>query len=69
MEPSSAEVLWQVFKSAEEIVNYPEMSWDLFLAELKEGKIHEIVTPVPEENLVECCSSSTMDESVLETEK
>ena len=45
------------------------MSWDLFLAELKEGKIHEIVIPVPEENLVDCCSSSTMDESVLETDK
>ena len=45
------------------------MSWDLFLAELKEGKIHEIVTQVPEENLVDYCSSSTMDESVLETDK
>ena len=68
-EASSVEVLRQVFKSAEEIVNLPEMSWDLFLAELKEGKIHEIVAPVPEENLVDCCSSSTMDESVLETDK
>ena len=68
-EESSVEVLRQVFKSSEEIVKFPEMSWDLFLAESKEGKIHEIVTPVPEENLVDCCSSSTMDESVLETDK
>ena len=41
----------------------------LFLSELMEGKIHEIVAPVPEENVVDCCSSSTMDESVLETDK
>ena len=68
-EASSVEVPRQVFKSAEEIVNLPEMSWDLFLAGLKEGKIHEIVAPVLEENLVDCCSSSTMDESVLETDK
>ena len=47
----------------------PEMSWELFLSELKEGKIHEVVVPVPEENLVDCCSSSTMDESALETDK
>ena len=45
----------------------PEMSWDLLLSELKEGKIHEVVVPVSEENLVDCCS--TMDESVLETDK
>ena len=42
---------------------------DLFLSELKEGKIYEIFAPVPKENLVDCCSSSTMDESVLETDK
>ena len=47
----------------------PEMSWDLFLIEFKEGKTHEVVVPVPDENLVDCCSSSTMDESVLETNK
>ncbi|CAI5701582.1 unnamed protein product [Peronospora effusa] len=68
-EASSVEVLQLVLASAEEIVNLSEMTWDLFLSELKEGKIHEIVAPVPEENLVDCCSSSTMDESVLETYK
>ncbi|CAI5722202.1 unnamed protein product [Peronospora effusa] len=68
-EASSVEVLQLVLASAEEIVNLSEMTWDLFLSELKEGKIHEIVAPVPEENVVECCSSSTMDESVLETDK
>ena len=41
----------------------------MFLSELKEVKIHEIVAPVPEENVVDCCSSSTMDESVLEIDK
>ena len=45
-EAFSFEVLRHVFKCAEEIVNLPEMSWDLFLAELKKGKIHEIVTLV-----------------------
>ena len=69
VEASSVEVLRQVFKSAEELVKLPEMSWDLFLSEFKEGKIHEVVVPVPEENLVDCCSSSAMDESVLETDK
>ena len=39
------------------------------MCELKEGKTHEIVTPVPEESLVECCSSFTMNESVLESER
>ncbi|CAI5724284.1 unnamed protein product [Peronospora effusa] len=68
-EASSVEVLQLVLTSAEEIVNLSEMTWDLFLSELKEGKIHEIVAPVPEENVVDCCSSSTMDESVLETDK
>ena len=68
-EASSVEVLQLVLASAEEIVNLSEMTWDLFLSELKEGKIHEIVAPVPEENVVDCCSSSTMDESVLETDK
>ncbi|CAI5710086.1 unnamed protein product [Peronospora effusa] len=68
-EASSAEVLQLVLASAEEIVNLSEMTWDRFLSELKEGKIHEIVAPVPEENVVDCCSSSTMDESVLETDK
>ena len=42
---------------------------DLFLSELKEGKIYEIFAPVPKENLVDCCSSSTVDESVLENDK
>ncbi|CAI5703334.1 unnamed protein product [Peronospora effusa] len=68
-EASSVEVLQLVLASAEEIVNLSEMTWDLFLSELKEGKIREIVAPVPEENVVDCCSSSTMDESVLETDK
>ncbi|CAI5706517.1 unnamed protein product [Peronospora effusa] len=68
-EASSVEVLQLVLASAEEIVNLSEMTWDLFLSELKEGKIHEIVAPVPEENVVDCCSSSTMDDSVLETDK
>ncbi|CAI5717180.1 unnamed protein product [Peronospora effusa] len=66
---SSVEVLQLFLASAEEIVNLSEMTWDLFLYELKEGKIHEIVAPVPEEKVVDCCSSSTMDESVLETDK
>ncbi|CAI5721776.1 unnamed protein product [Peronospora farinosa] len=69
LEASSVEVLQLVLASAEEIVNLSEMTWDLFLSELKEGKIHEIVAPVPEENVMDCCSSSTMDESVLETDK
>ena len=41
----------------------------MFLSELKERKIHEIFAPVPKKNLVECCSSSTMGESVFETDK
>lgn len=45
------------------------MSWDLFLSELKEGKIHEVVVPVPTLDVADCCSSSTIDESVLETDK
>ena len=35
-EASSAEVLRQVFKSAEELVKLPEMSSNLFLFEMKE---------------------------------
>ena len=66
---SSVEELQHVLASAEEIVNLSVMTWDLFLSELKEGKIHEIVAPVPEENVVDYCSSTTMDESVLETDK
>ena len=46
-EVSSTEVLQHVLASAEEIINLSEMTWDLFLSELKEGKIHEIVAPVP----------------------
>ena len=34
-EESSVEVHRQVFKSAEELVKFPEMSWDLSLIELK----------------------------------
>ncbi|CAI5704896.1 unnamed protein product [Peronospora effusa] len=60
-EASSVEVLQLVLASAEEMINLSEMTWDLFLSELKEGKIHEIVAPVPEENVVDCCFSSTMD--------
>uniref|UniRef100_A0AAV1V5G8 Reverse transcriptase domain-containing protein n=1 Tax=Peronospora matthiolae TaxID=2874970 RepID=A0AAV1V5G8_9STRA len=67
---SSVVVLQLVLASAEEIKNLSEMmTWDLFLSELKEGKIHEIVAPVPKENVVDCCSSSPMNESVLETDK
>ena len=58
--------------SAEEIVNLSEMMWYLYpseLSELKERKIHEIVAPVPKKNLVNYCSSSTMDKSVLEDDK
>ncbi|CAI5701514.1 unnamed protein product [Peronospora effusa] len=68
-EASSVEVLQLVLASDEEIANLSEMTWDLFLSELKEGKIHEIVALVLEENVVDCCSSSTLDESVLETDK
>ncbi|CAI5724693.1 unnamed protein product [Peronospora effusa] len=68
-EASSVEVLQLILASGEEIVNLSEMTWDLFLSELEEGKIHEIVAPVPEENVVNCRSSSTMDESVLEIDK
>ena len=57
------------FGSAEEIINLSGMTWDRFLSELKEGKIYEIVAPVPKENLAECRSSSTVDENVLETGK
>ena len=45
-EASSVEVLQHVLASAEDIVNLSEMTWNLFLSELKEGKIHEIVAPV-----------------------
>uniref|UniRef100_M4BI56 Uncharacterized protein n=1 Tax=Hyaloperonospora arabidopsidis (strain Emoy2) TaxID=559515 RepID=M4BI56_HYAAE len=62
---SSTEVLHYVLASAEETVNLSELTWDWFLSKLKKGKIHEIVAPVPKKNLVGCCSSSTMDESVL----
>ena len=68
-EASLTEVLQHVLASAEEIVNLSEMTWDLFLSELNEGKIHEIVVPILKENLVDCCSSSTMDESAFETNK
>ena len=68
-EASSTEVLQHVLGSAGEIVNLSEMTWDLFLSEPKEGKVHEIVALVLKENLVDCCSFGTMDESVLETEK
>ena len=47
-EASSVEVLQHVLASAKEIVNLLEMTWDLFLSEQKEGKIYEIVAPVPE---------------------
>ena len=62
-------MLQHVLTSAEEIVNLLNITWDLFLSELKDRKIHEIVAPVPKENLVECWSLSTMDDSVLETDK
>ena len=68
-EASSTEVLQHVLASAEEVVNLSKMTWDLFLSELKEGKLYEIVAPVPKENLVDCCSFSTMDHSVLESDK
>ena len=68
-ESSSTEVLQHVLESAEEIVNFSEMTWDLFLPELEGGKIHEIVAPVPKENLLDRHSSSTMEERVLETDK
>ena len=42
-EASSVEMLRHVIKSAEELVKLPEMSSDLFLSELKEGKVHEVV--------------------------
>ena len=64
-EAFSTQVLQHVLGSAEDIVNLSEMTWDLFLSELREGKIHEIVSPVLTKNWVDCCSSSTMDESVL----
>ena len=41
----------------------------MFPSKLKEEKIHEIVAPFPKKKLVDCCSSSTMDENVLETDK
>ena len=66
---SSTVVLQRALRSAKESVNLLEISWDLFRSELKEGKIHDIVALFPEENLVDCCSSSTMEESVLETDK
>ena len=62
-------MLQHVLTSAEEIVNLLNITWDLLLSELKDRKIHEIVAPVPKENLVECWSLSTMDDSVLETDK
>lgn len=65
---SSVEVLQHVLGSAEEIINLSEITWDLFLCELKKGAI-QVVTPVSKEDLTDCCSSSTMDESVLETDR
>ena len=41
----------------------------MFLSKLKEGNILETVAPVLNENLVDCFSSVTIDESVLETDK
>ena len=68
-EASSTEVLQRVSGSVKEIVNPSEMTWDLLLSKPKEGKIQQIVALVIKEDLVDCCSLSTTDESVLETEK
>ena len=51
-EASSTEVLQHVLGSSEDILSLSEVTWDVFRSELKEGKIHEIVAPVPNENLV-----------------
>ena len=45
-EAFSMDVLQHILASAIEIVNLSEMTWDLFLSELMEGKIYEIVSPV-----------------------
>ena len=52
-ETSSTEGIQHVLRSVEEIVNLSEMTWDLFLSELKEGHIHKIVPSVQKENLVD----------------
>ena len=55
--------------SAEELVNLSEMDWDIFLAELKAGQIDELVVPTAFTRVEDCHSSSTMDTTVLETDK
>ena len=55
--------------SAEEVTRLPEMDWDLFLSEVKEGQIKELLVPTPMGGVDECSTSSTLDESVLESDK
>ena len=55
--------------SAEEIVHLPEMEWDQFLSELKDGTIKEIVVPTPYTRVADFNGTSTMDEMVLEADK
>ena len=45
------------------------MDWDIFLAELKAGQIDELVVPTAFTRVEDCHSSSTMDTTVLETDK
>ena len=55
--------------SAEELVKLSEMDWDIFLAELKAGQIDELAVPTAFTRVEACHSSSTMDMTVLETDK
>ena len=55
--------------SAAEIVQLPEMEWDHFLSELKDGMIEEIVVPTPCASVADLHGTSTMDETVLEADK
>ncbi|KAF1318427.1 Gag protein, partial [Globisporangium splendens] len=54
--------------TAEAIVSLEEMSYELFLADLERDQIREIVVPTAFPR-GELCTSSTADESVLESDK
>ncbi|KAF1318123.1 Pol protein, partial [Globisporangium splendens] len=60
--------LHELPSTAEAIVSLEEMSYELFLTDLERDQIHEIVVPTAFPR-GELCTSSTADESVLESDK
>ena len=60
--------LYELPSEAQEILSLEELSYDLFHAEMKRGEIREIVVPTAFTRS-ELSTSSTADESVLETDK